>query len=148
VAGKGDVARYQRLASRLGVAGSVRFAGVQQGVEELYASADAHALLSGFDTFGMTVLEAMASGLPVILSPTVGASDLVQDGVQGFLVPHQDSDLVAARLLTLQDESRRLAMGQAARLVAEGHSWTGMAAEISRLYETIAAGKGWRPEQG
>jgi UDP-glucose:(heptosyl)LPS alpha-1,3-glucosyltransferase len=77
---------FERKARDLGVGGDVIFAGPQsQGIERYYSAADAFALLSEFDTFGMVVLEAMAAGLPVIVSDRMGARDIVTDGVNGFV---------------------------------------------------------------
>lgn len=141
VAGKGDTAGFRKLAARHGVQDSVRFAGVQHDMEKLYAAADAHALLSGFDTFGMTVLEAMASGLPVLITATVGARDLVADGVQGYIVDREDSAQVSDRIVALLDDATRQAMGRAARQVAEEHSWAKLSQEISHIYDAILARK-------
>ena len=52
-----------------------------------YLAADVSIVLSAFDTFGMVVLEAMAAGLPVIVSPSVGAKDLMAEGVNGYILP-------------------------------------------------------------
>ncbi|MBU0735522.1 MAG: glycosyltransferase family 4 protein, partial [Proteobacteria bacterium] len=83
VVGKGNKAPYQTLARHLGVADRVIFAGVTREVEKYYLACDIFAMPSVFDTFGMAVLEALAAGLPVIISRNVGAKDLVTDGVQG-----------------------------------------------------------------
>lgn len=142
VVGKGDQVHFIQKASALGVQDSVIFAGVQnQGVENFYAAADIVALLSGFDTFGMTVLEAMASGVPVIITPNVGAKDLVLDGVHGYIVNNNSSDVSERIILLAQDNQLRLSMGQAARSVAENHSWNKVALEISGLYDLISATK-------
>ncbi|MFZ5773926.1 MAG: glycosyltransferase family 4 protein [Thermodesulfobacteriota bacterium] len=142
VVGKGDQGRYQRLAEELGVGEAVRFAGVcQQGMEEFYGAADLLALLSDFDTFGMTVLEAMAAGLPVLVSPRVGAKDLVTEGEQGYMVERDDAEAVAARIVSLLDDQRRAAMGHAARQVAEQQGWDRLAGEISRMYDAILAAR-------
>ncbi len=142
MAGKGDQRRFSRLAAHHGVQDAVIFAGVQDsGIENLYAAADIHALLSDFDTFGMTVLEAMASGLPVIISPKVGAKDLVVDGIHGYIVERESSEEVADRILSLLDDQRRQAMAQAARTVAEFHAWDKVTSKLSQIYDTILAGK-------
>lgn len=142
VAGKGDQDRFRKIAARAGVEDAVIFAGVQnQGIEKFYAASDIHALLSSFDTFGMTVLEAMAAGLPVIISHNVGAKDLVVDGVHGYIVDKNSITEVADRILALLDDHRRHGMGQAARRVAESHAWTHVAQTINRLYDDILASR-------
>jgi len=108
-------------------------------MEEFYAAADIFALLSDFDTFGMTVLEAMASGLPVIVSPNVGAKDLVIQGQQGFIIDQKNDGAVADRIITLIDNERRYTMGQAARQMAESHGWGTVVQKIGGIYDAILA---------
>ncbi|WYM02701.1 MAG: glycosyltransferase family 4 protein [Gloeotrichia echinulata CP02] len=71
------------------------------------------------DGFGLVVLEAMACGLPVIVTSHCGAADLVEDGINGFIVPPRDVKAIADKLDFLaSNESIRLAMGKAARITA------------------------------
>ncbi|MBU4034378.1 MAG: glycosyltransferase family 4 protein, partial [Proteobacteria bacterium] len=73
VVGKGNMAKYANLAKRLGLEGDVFFTGVRKDMERLYQAGDVFCLLSQFDTFGMVVGEALAAGLPAIVSTQVGA---------------------------------------------------------------------------
>ena len=88
VVGRGPVPEFERRATKLGIRQDVIFAGVQvHGIERYYSAADAFALLSEFETFGMVVLEAMAAGLPVIVSERMGmggAGARWQDWIRGF----------------------------------------------------------------
>jgi UDP-glucose:(heptosyl)LPS alpha-1,3-glucosyltransferase len=142
--GRGDKKKYGRIAHSLGVAEAVTFAGTQhKGLERLYRAADLFALFSAFDTFGMVVLEAMAAGLPVIVSPNVGAKDLVEEGVNGFVLPDfRDADAAADRMLRLLDAERREAMGLAAQRVAGEHTWERLAEKMESLYLESLSGKG------
>lgn len=138
VVGKGDQGKYRKIAADLGVGGDVILAGVQsEGIEAIYAASDVCALLSGFDTFGMTVLEAMAASLPVIISTQVGARDIVTDGEHGFIVAKDDAETVSAHLVSLCDEQRRARMGRAARQRASEHSWDEVAGKVVTIYEEI-----------
>lgn len=138
VVGKGNQDRYRKIAENHGIQNTVIFAGVQnEGIEQFYAAADIYALLSGFDTFGMTVLEAMASQLPVIISHTVGAKDLVTEGVNGYVVEKNNITDISDRIIALLNPEQRLKMGQAARRVAKRRSWTNMAMELTEIYESI-----------
>lgn len=138
VVGKGDQEKYRKIAAELGVGGEVVFAGVQsENIEEIYAASEVCVLLSGFDTFGMTVLEAMAASLPVIISTQVGAKDIVIDGEHGFVVAKDDAETVSAHLVALCDEQRRARMGQAARQRASEHSWDEVAGKVVTIYEEI-----------
>jgi len=112
VVGKGNQNKYKAIAKNAGLDDDIRFAGIQkEKMEEVYLAADFYAMLSSFDTFGMTVLEAMAASLPVIISPNVGAKDLVEEGVNGFVVAREDIDAVSRRILLLLDREKRIAMG-------------------------------------
>jgi len=136
IAGKGDERKYRRLAAEEGIADSVVFTGVwTDRLERLYAAGDLFMMLSRFDTFGITVLEAMASSLPVIISTTVGARDVVTNGVNGFIIgDDDDTEAVAARIdESLRDETRA-AMGRAARETAANHTWDAVAETIEGLY--------------
>lgn len=80
-------------------------------------------LASVEDGFGLVVLEAMASGLPVIVTTNCGAADLVQDGITGFVVPPRNPDAIAEKLVYLADHpTERAEMGRAARREAERHT--------------------------
>ncbi|MDD5775813.1 MAG: glycosyltransferase family 4 protein [Candidatus Omnitrophica bacterium] len=142
VVGKGDENKYKAIARNAGIADDIRFAGIRrEKMEEIYLAADLFAMLSSFDTFGMTVLEAMAASLPVIISPHVGAGDLVQEGVNGFIVARDDIDAVSRRIQLLLDPEKRMAMGNHAYQVAQDHHWDNMAHRVIGLYERILAGK-------
>lgn len=137
VVGKGDAARYRSLASSLGIAGSVVFAGAHpEGVEAFYLASDLFMMPSAFDTFGMVVLEAMASRLPVIVSATVGAKDLVEEGVNGFVLPDRlDADAAAGKIVLLLDAERRAGMGEAGLRTALRHDWDRLAEDVAGVYD-------------
>jgi UDP-glucose:(heptosyl)LPS alpha-1,3-glucosyltransferase len=142
VVGKGDQNKYRKMAQNRGLGDDIRFAGIRkEKMEEVYLAADFYAMLSSFDTFGMTVLEAMAASLPVIVSPHVGAKDLVQEGVNGFIVAREDIDAVSGRMLLLLDREKRMAMGINAQRVAQDHQWDIMAHNVMELYKKILSGK-------
>jgi glycosyltransferase involved in cell wall biosynthesis len=90
----------------------------------VYADADVYVLPSIVEGFPMTALEAMASGLPVIVSEHTFGSDVITDGVDGYIVPIRDSEAIADRLRYLHDHpSERQRIGAAARRRAEHFSW-------------------------
>lgn len=137
VVGRGNESKYRKQAQSLGIAEAVTFAGTQvDGLERYYRAADVFIMLSKFDTFGMVVLEAMAAGMPVIISPNVGAKDLVEEGANGFVLPApQDADAAAERITRLTDAAQRTAMGAAAAQTAAMHDWERLAEKIGRMYE-------------
>jgi glycosyltransferase involved in cell wall biosynthesis len=110
----------------------VTFTGYLQGAElaSAYASADFFAFPSKTETFGQVVLEAMASGLPVVGLQAEGVCDIVEDGKTGYLLDHQDipepEQASAYRdLLThlVAQRELRQSMGRTARQVATQRTW-------------------------
>jgi glycosyltransferase involved in cell wall biosynthesis len=90
----------------------------------LYASSNAFLFASLTETLGLVVLEAMASGLPVIAAPSGGVADHLRDGVNGIAYPPGDADAMAKAMVALVSDpalARRLSEG--ARRTAEGLSW-------------------------
>ena len=144
VVGKGNQNKYRKVAEDNGIGDDIHFAGViEERIEEVFLASDFYAMLSSFDTFGMTVLEAMAASLPVIVSPQVGAKDLVRDGVNGFIVEREDVEAVSQKILLLLDQEKRTVMGADAYRVAKEHSWDAMAHKIKGFYEDILNRKGF-----
>jgi len=128
------------MAEQLGIGSNVRFSGVtgRENLDALYAGSDIFAMLSRFDTFGMAALDAMAASLPVVLSGNVGAKDLVQEGVNGFVVGDPaDARAVAERFSRLFDPAVRGRMGQEAYRTACGQSWDEVARRQIGIYEEL-----------
>lgn len=87
---------------------------------DLYRSASVFALPSDEEGFGMVLLEAMACGVPVVSTRSGGPDGIITDGKDGYLVPLDDAEAMAARLLVLlQDHAHNVAMGEAARRTIE-----------------------------
>lgn len=108
---------------------------------DLYRWADALVLPSRFDSFGLVVLEALACGLPVIVSDRVGAKDFVEDGVNGWIVPAGDAAALAGKLEALaRDPAPLRAMRPAALASAKGAEW---AQYRRRAAETVGGILGW-----
>lgn len=144
VAGKGNAKKYQKMAAQEGIADSVFFTGVVAKAKliDLYWAGDLYLMLSKFDTFGMVVLEAMAGGLPVMISSRVGAKDLVREGENGFVIGQSsDYEYTASRLKLLLDEGLRRKMSRAAFQTAAGNTWDRVAAKYSDLYREILDAK-------
>ena len=130
-------ARAGRLASSRGVASRVHFAGAQEDVRPWYGSADAFALPSLYDPFPNAALEAMACGLPVITTPQCGTAELIDEGVNGYVVDALAVDELADRLARL-DVPTAHEMGLRARKRAEGFSLEAMAEQLLVLYRSLA----------
>jgi glycosyltransferase involved in cell wall biosynthesis len=97
----------------------------QGELHRLYAQGSVFVLASVADGFGMVVPQAMACGLPAIVTDNVGAADIVDEGVSGHVVPARDVEALKARLLALyRDPSAARDMGAAARrAVQAGRTW-------------------------
>lgn len=104
----------------------------------LYRRASVLALPSLSEAFGMVVLEAMACGVPVVLSDQVGAGAVVTDGSEGFVVPVGDTDALAERLATLAHDRDLLeAMSRRARRTAEANTWDHYGERLVRVYREV-----------
>lgn len=91
--------------------------------------------LSG-ESFGMVLTEAFAAGTPAIASAIAGYSDVVEDGVDGVLVPPGDAQRLAEELQRAHHEPERLvAMGEAARQSAQRYAWPRVADRVTAVYE-------------
>jgi UDP-glucose:(heptosyl)LPS alpha-1,3-glucosyltransferase len=147
VIGRGDEKRYRGMACDLGIGDSVLFAGAvaREKLPEFYLAGDLYAMLSRFDTFGMVVLEAMAAGLPVLISGSVGARDIVREGENGFVVENPaDPEAVAERIGAMLHGKTRERMGREALKTAGENSWERTVDRVLALYEEIRAeGRLW-----
>jgi glycosyltransferase involved in cell wall biosynthesis len=108
VVGTGPVPEYKRFAESLGVGRRIFFAGERDDVEKFYRVADGFVLPSLFEAMPMATLEAMASGLPVLLYPYPGHEMVLRDGFNGFLVasPAEIAERVAAHLMCPDGRTR------------------------------------------
>ena len=112
------------LLERPGVDVTVRPAVAQAELLEMYRSADCFVLPSRHDSFGMAVLEAMACGLPAIVSQMVGAREAIEEGANGWVVATADAPALAARMAwCIENRAALAAMRPAARAAAERYSW-------------------------
>jgi glycosyltransferase involved in cell wall biosynthesis len=85
-----------------------------QQLADLYRRASVFVMPSFYETFGISVIEAMAFGLPVVATRTGGLPEVVDDGVTGILVPAGDAEALADALIRLlRDPDLRRRMGQA-----------------------------------
>lgn len=139
VSGRGNEGKYRAIARSLGVEQAVTFAGEITGaIERYYRAADLFVMLSRYDTFGMVVLEAMAAGLPVLVSSRVGAKDIVEEGLNGFVLPDAgDGESAAKRIVELLDPELRQAMAAGAMQTAAEHDWDRPASCIGEMITSI-----------
>jgi glycosyltransferase involved in cell wall biosynthesis len=135
--------RLVRYAQACGVADRVTFAGAvpREEMPSWYRSADVVVSAPWYEPFGLTPLEAMACGVPVVASGVGGLTDTVVDGITGVLVPPRDPPALARALRDLLgDRMRRLAYGTAA--VDRAHhtySWSRAAEQLAAVYAAVGA---------
>lgn len=125
VVGSGEISQFRAIAQRLGIDRNIFFIGHSSDVARYYAASDVFILPSTFDAFGMVVLEAMASGLPVIVSRNMGASEIVADGEEGIVLKNYfDYNEIAESVRWLiETPSLKGKWGANARSKAEKFSW-------------------------
>jgi glycosyltransferase involved in cell wall biosynthesis len=109
-------------------------------LHEYYGESAVFVLPSLSDGFGYVVTEAMACGLPVIVTSNTGAADVVQDGKQGFVVPIRSPQAIASHLERLySDSALREEMAEAALKRAHELSWDWYASEVCEVYRSMFA---------
>ena len=133
--------RYQALAEDR-THGKVVFVGRRDDVESYYGAADLLALPAVQEAFGNVVLEALAAGLPVVVSRTVGASEILKGGLAEGIIPHpEDPKEMAATLLAMLERGRDPDFSLEARKLAEGYSWSMHFRKLDRfLKDTVEPG--------
>jgi phosphatidylinositol alpha-1,6-mannosyltransferase len=147
IAGDGeDRERLEELSNTLGVRSHVQFLGrcSDDEVTALYAACDVFLLQSRIERdtgdvegLGLVLLEAQASGTPVIAARSGGMPDALVEGETGLLVPPGDRDALAVAIGSLLGNRERLVrMGQAARRFACTHSWRETAVAVLAAYES------------
>lgn len=124
-AGPGE-GQLREITTELGLNGRVRFPGwvPREQMPSRYAEADVFVFPSFEEGMPNVVLEAMASGLPIVATDIYGHRGLVEDGKNGFLVPVGDAQAIREALARLtEDDGLREKMGRASRAKAEQYSW-------------------------
>jgi glycosyltransferase involved in cell wall biosynthesis len=134
----GEVVRLRHVAAECGVADRVCWTGHlrHEDLPSMIRSSDALLAVPWYEPFGITVLEAMACGVPVVASAVGGLLDTVVPGVTGVFVGSRDPHTIAAGIQwLLSDERRRAAMGRAgAARVKECYTWQRVAEQSEHSY--------------
>jgi UDP-glucose:(heptosyl)LPS alpha-1,3-glucosyltransferase len=132
----------EALARELGAADRVHFAGARPDPERLLPAADCLVFPSRFDAFGNAVLEAMASGLPAVVSRRAGSAEVVTPGRNGAVLaePGDAAELAAAIRPFLEPDLREKA-GRLAREEAERHAWEHQLEAVLGVYHEVVEEK-------
>jgi Glycosyltransferase len=138
LAGEGPLrAGLELLASRLGVISRMRFLGWREDVAGLFAAADVFVCPSRHEPLGNVVIEAWAQGLPVVATASEGPTQLIEDGIDGLLVPLDDPAALAAALRRLEEDRSLAAQIAAAGRQAYEEQFT-EAAVVARYMDFLA----------
>jgi len=139
--GKGDDPKWHRRAAVLGLTNHLRFVGSSDRVRDFYVAADVLVHPTYYDPCSRVILEGMVSGLCCIASPWDGSSEVIRDGVNGFVLSDPENvDELADRVITLLDPHMRHTMAEQACGVAENVSMTRHADDLLGLYRELTAG--------
>ncbi|NDY73224.1 glycosyltransferase family 1 protein [Desulfobacter hydrogenophilus] len=140
VVGKGDhIPKFKKMIKAHDCGQRISMEGITDNIIKYYALADVVVLPSRSEAFGMSILEGMACGLPVIVSHNSGIADLIRHGENGFLM-NKASELPGLLELMRSGEKRR-EIGLRARKTAEQYGWSRVGASHEALYEKILSKK-------
>lgn len=120
VVGKGSIHKLKNMSKRQ----RVIFCGPQKEIHKYYAAADVFVFPTIYEPFGNVHLEALASGLPVITTRLSGASEIISDGIQGFIVNMPENiEEIAQKITSLMNKEENRKLSSEARRLAEQFSF-------------------------
>lgn len=140
-------AELQQLTNELGLNEQVIFTGFRRDIPQIMVASDIYAMPSFEEPFGMVFLEAMAMQRPVVALVSGGVPEFVEHGKSGLLSVHQDTDTLAANILTLvRDQELRRRMGEhGRRRVEERFNAAVMTREVEQIYKLVLGARGRAP---
>lgn len=139
VAGRVEGSPYPEIAAGLDVQDRVHFLGFRSDMPALMRACDFLAFPSRYEACSLVLLEALASGLPVLTARSAGGAEIVSEACGHVLADPEDADgLAAIAQVWIEQPGRRLQMGRAARQIAQEHSWGAMADAYLSLYAELA----------
>jgi glycosyltransferase involved in cell wall biosynthesis len=146
IAGSGpEREKLQQLAQALGIAARVAFTGRldNEKIPQLYREADLFLNSSTVDNMPISILEALASGVPVVSTDVGGIPHLVEDGKTALLVPPRDPHAMAQALLQLVDDPAQAArLAAAGRVSVQQYSWPSVRGRLFAVYGSLTANAG------
>lgn len=137
VAGTEGEARYRELAERLGISERLIFAGKRSDIHLIYPAADAFVLPSRYETFSLLVLEAMASGVPVLASPVGSIEDCLRDGENGLYIQRDAEDIAVKVDRLFSDANQRSRLRERGLATARQYAWGIIADRYLALLEKL-----------
>ncbi len=128
---------YVDIIHKLGLDDKVIWIGITPEIEKYFAASDMFILPTRYEPFGIVIVEAMASGLPVVTSKLAGAAELINDGKDGLhLKDPTDSGEISEKLnYLIQSDHERKRIGKKARKKAEHYTWEAAAKQMLEVFE-------------
>lgn len=145
VSGKDDPQPYIGLSKNLGLEKKIIYnIGLTSEIKKIFAAADMFVFPTLYEPFGLVILEAMASGLPVVTSEIAGAAELISDHKDGIILknPENVDEISQSMQYLFASDRKAKLMGQKAREKAENYSWERTAKCMLEVLERVGEGKG------
>lgn len=139
VVGVGDQAQFRELADDLGLGNAVHFFGRRNDTERFYQAADVFVFPTAYEAFSLVMLEAAASGLPLIVPAVNGSQELFENGEAGIIVERSTKAVADALMVLANDPERRAASGAAAGRRVQRFTWAASASATAGLYRHLVA---------
>jgi Glycosyltransferase len=140
IIGRGNDAPYRKLAKKLGCLENLIFLGHVGEIEKYYAASDLYVHPTFYDSCSLVVTESLASGLPVITTVFDGASGIMEDGKDGFVMRDpKDHRALAEKISCFFNDEFRHKASIAAREKAEQYPAEKNCEDIIKIYNEIAA---------
>jgi UDP-glucose:(heptosyl)LPS alpha-1,3-glucosyltransferase len=128
---------YLGLTRKLGVDGQVLFLGNVQEISQHYAASDLFILPTFYEASSLAVLEAAASGLPLLVTKVNGTEEFVVDGANGYFISRDPEDIAEKIQLLISDSEKLRTLSVNARRTAERYSWDQISESILSLYRQV-----------
>lgn len=134
-----DITPYLKLSDSLGVRERVLYMDFVDKISDFFASSDIFVFPTLYEPFGLVVIEAMASGLPVVVSKCAGAAELIEDGNGGILLdnPKNPEEIAEKVNMLIKNKRLRSKISKQARKVVEEYAWDKVAEKWLEVFEEI-----------
>jgi UDP-glucose:(heptosyl)LPS alpha-1,3-glucosyltransferase len=139
VLGRDRQGPYRRLARKMGISGEIIFAGSTDEPEKYYGAADLFVHPSFYDACSLALLEALASGLPVVTTSSTGASGILSHGEDGWVIESAtDREELKAGIRYFLDENTRLRASRQGRMKAEQYSRQVNFERVTKVFQLLS----------
>lgn len=137
--GAGDARPLMDQAEQLGISANIRLVSSQKNVAPYYQASDVFFFPTLYEPFGLVILEAMASGLPVITTSVAGAAELMTPGIDGIVMSPQTTPTdIASEVSTLiKDKQKWLSLSHRSQQSARQWTWDKVANEYAQFYKSL-----------